>query len=166
MVGFLKSVRCLAESNRSIRFCRPSHNRFVKAPCCFADAKVTLSFYLAKFLAYFFIIASHFYRFYRHFSFALCSQGASRALRTGFLGLSHHPVDAVSRVSDSQCQQYEDNERLHYFFTFLLFYFYLMKRQKSCGREIFAMSLALAKSGAMSSGLKPAVPHPTRVTRK
>ena len=26
--------RCVAESNCSIRFCRPPHNRFVNAPCC------------------------------------------------------------------------------------------------------------------------------------
>ena len=59
---FLK--RCLAESNRSTRFCRPLPNRSVKTPNAllemlyfsFAVAKVLLLFGSTKFLPNFFLI--------------------------------------------------------------------------------------------------------------
>ena len=39
-------LRCVAESNCSIRFCRPPHNRFVNAPCdLWCKGKVFLRYY-------------------------------------------------------------------------------------------------------------------------
>ena len=70
---FLK--RCLAESNRSTRFCRPLPNRSVKTPCrvfCYhfwiASAKVLFLFGSTKFFIYFFQKTFIFYCFSLVFS--------------------------------------------------------------------------------------------------
>ena len=55
--------RCVAESNRSIRFCRPSHNRFVNAPFSFANAKVIIFFWIIQIFCTIFYHCGSFFGF-------------------------------------------------------------------------------------------------------